>query len=107
MKIKQHIEKAKDIGYKILRYVKNLLVSIDQLINTIIGGWPDETLSARAYRLSESSKWWRRAEIVINILFLNPRHCQHAFEREIDLPKDYFTNSSDSPEFYERKRRDA
>lgn len=29
------------------RYVWNLLISIDQLANTIFGGYPDETLSSR------------------------------------------------------------
>lgn len=29
------------------RYLWNILVSIDQLINTILGGDPDETMSSR------------------------------------------------------------
>jgi len=29
------------------RYVWNFLISIDQLANTILGGFPDETLSSR------------------------------------------------------------
>ena len=29
------------------RYIWNLLISIDQLINTLLGGYPDETLSSR------------------------------------------------------------
>jgi hypothetical protein len=31
----------------IKRYFWNLLVSIDQFINTLLGGFPDETLSSR------------------------------------------------------------
>lgn len=29
------------------RYIWNLLISIDQLVNTITGGDPDETISSR------------------------------------------------------------
>jgi hypothetical protein len=29
------------------RYIWNLLISIDQLLNTILGGFPDETISSR------------------------------------------------------------
>lgn len=29
------------------RYIWNLLISIDQLCNTILGGYPDETMSSR------------------------------------------------------------
>jgi hypothetical protein len=29
------------------RYIWNILVSIDQLFNTILGGFPDETMSSR------------------------------------------------------------
>lgn len=27
-----------------------VMVAVDQLVNTLLGGWADETLSARAYR---------------------------------------------------------
>lgn len=31
-------------------YLHNLLVACDQLMNAVIGGWPDETLSSRCWR---------------------------------------------------------
>lgn len=31
----------------IKRYVFNILISVDQLVNTILGGDPDETISSR------------------------------------------------------------
>ncbi len=37
-------------------YLKNILISIDQLLNTILGGWCDETLSSRAFR---TNAWYR------------------------------------------------
>ena len=33
-----------------MSYGKNLLIAVDQLVNTLTGGWPDETLSSRARR---------------------------------------------------------
>jgi hypothetical protein len=34
-----------------VKYISNLLVGLDQFGNTLIGGSPDETISARAGRL--------------------------------------------------------
>ena len=33
-----------------MKYLHNLCVSIDQLANTLLAGYPDETLSSRFYR---------------------------------------------------------
>jgi len=38
-------------------YLKNLALGIDQLLNTILGGLPDETLSSRAYRTNWGFTW--------------------------------------------------
>lgn len=36
--------------FNIGKYILNVLVGIDQLANTIVGGDPDETLSSRFYK---------------------------------------------------------
>jgi len=36
--------------YKIKKYIYNILISIDQLINTFLGGDPDMTISGRVGR---------------------------------------------------------
>lgn len=33
-----------------LGYIKNVLIGVDQLVNAVIGGWPDESLSSRSWR---------------------------------------------------------
>lgn len=66
------------------RYIHNLAVSIDQLANTLLAGYPDETISARCYR----EKRWCLVKI-INFIMRNKNHCRHAYEYEIDLPKSY------------------
>lgn len=71
------------------KYFHNLAVSIDQFVNTICAGYPDETLSARAYRQSKKSKFWLCMMYFINGLAFNRNHCHDAFYKEVDLPKEY------------------
>lgn len=68
-----------------------VLVAIDQLLNTLIGGMADETLSARAYRRYLRGKPWC-ARIINIIFFWQENHCKEAYESELErsqLPKEY------------------
>ncbi len=63
------------------------LIAIDQLGNAILGGWADETLSARAYRLK-----WVWTQRIINLLFIDSQHCRDSYESERlrrHLPPEY------------------
>ena len=40
---------------------KNILIALDQLINAVCGGWPDETISSRAWRWEERASGLGRA----------------------------------------------
>lgn len=64
-----------------MSYLKNLLIAIDQLANTILCGWPDETLSSRCWRLSLAGKDWPR-KVVDTIFFFDPDHCFQSYESE-------------------------
>lgn len=56
----------------------SVLIALDQLLNALTCGWPDETLSARAYREQR-----RFLQATINGLFFwQPNHCRHSYERE-------------------------
>jgi hypothetical protein len=57
------------------RYVKRVLLGIDQLGNTIMGGAPDETISARTGR-NKDKKGWRVLAKVLNTIDEN--HVQDA-----------------------------
>lgn len=63
----------------ILRYIVNFLLAIDQLLNTIFLGHPDETLSSRLGRTTDGNhryfwiKWFR--QIVDGLFF---------FDKEVD-----------------------
>jgi len=62
----------------IKRYIWNLLISIDQFANTLLGGDPDETLSSRL------GKYQHRCPVCRFICRLlskiDYRHCQKSIE---------------------------
>lgn len=70
-------------------YFCNLLVAIDQLANTILAGYPDETLSSRSYRQRNKSKFWRFMMNFINTICCDKNHCARAYRLEVDLPQEY------------------
>lgn len=77
--------------------LKNIALGIDQLINTIFGGTPDETLSARCFRLAVTTKPPELiAEFAMRqidrIFFWQKAHCYNAFLNELErkqLPSIY------------------
>jgi len=75
---------------RILEIFRNLLIAVDQAVNCLIRmggewGYPDETLSARAWRKRDRTPAWPRW--IDRIFFWDradgKRHCQLAFENEI------------------------
>ena len=65
-----------------MTYSKRMLIAIDQLINALLGGWPDETLSSRCYRWARDGvrDWPRR--FIDGLPFWKAGHCQRAYEGE-------------------------
>ncbi len=84
----------------------------DQALNVLLGGYADETLSARCFRLGRQARQagavdrWSRGEAFVNWLFVPQdmliqhrtgfypiaRHCERAYQSEIDrrhLPPEY------------------
>ena len=65
-----------------MSYVRRLLIAVDQLLNTVLGGWPDETLSSRAWRWElDGVRSWPRA-IIDALFFLEVNHCRESYESE-------------------------
>ena len=65
----------------------NMAVAIDQAVNALLGGLPDETISARIYR-----NQWKKTETFVNWLFGDPNHCRDSYESERSgshLPMEY------------------
>lgn len=64
-------------------YGKNLLIAVDQLANTVLGGWPDETLSSRAFRWAvEGVTWPMRGIDAVAGLLGDKNHCERSFDSE-------------------------
>lgn len=80
-------------------YLVQLFIAVDQLLNAILFGYADETLSARSYRAWRDDKIFGRISMpVIDILFFwqkqpNDRgHCYNAYLKEKEkrgLPPEY------------------
>ena len=67
-------------------YFYNILIGVDQLVNCFLGGYPDETISSRAYRLSLKSKFGLLLKNFIDFLFSpwGSNHCKSSYESELE-----------------------
>lgn len=65
-----------------MRYVGRVLVSVTQLINSILGGYPDESTSSRAYRLRRNFFWGFAMNIIDKAFFWEDEHCKNAYLSE-------------------------
>lgn len=60
-------------------YFWNLFIAADQAVNTILGGYPDETISSRLAKGKRLNKWWGRFGCwCLNIA--DPGHCGKTIE---------------------------
>lgn len=76
--------------------MKQILIALDQLLNTLLGGYADETLSARAWRAEQSGKLFGKIfrPLIDAILFFDPNHCytSHLAEKERQQLPDHYRN---------------
>ncbi len=77
------------------QYALNSLIALDQLLNTLRGGSPDETLSAAAWRTEKAGRLGGQLfRPCIDLLFrlFEQDHCYKAYISELkgsQLPKEY------------------
>lgn len=77
--------------------VMQTLIALDQLLNTFVAdGMSDETISARAWRMTDTSIGWRDFHVSIDwffkVFFKDDNHCYKSYLSEIkrtQLPKEY------------------
>jgi hypothetical protein len=69
-------------------------VALDQLLNSICGGYADETMSSRCWRLRAFQPYKTLRPVIDTILFFDPKHCETSYLNTIarkylpaDLPK--------------------
>ena len=66
------------------RRLEQVPIAIDQLVNTLFGGWADETISSAAWRKHDEGNGWRFLRCLIDcIFFWQADHCRMAYESEI------------------------
>lgn len=65
-----------------MTYFRKVATAIDQLINTFFNGWPDESLSARAYRWRRDGKRAWPAWLINKLFFWQQDHVASAYHTE-------------------------
>lgn len=65
-----------------MTYVKNLLIAVDQFVNAVLCGWPDETLSSRSWRWKIDGISSIPNDIVNFLFFWEKEHCKNSYESE-------------------------
>ena len=89
-------------------YFRQLLIAWDQFLNALIGGWADETISARCHRQGKISIKWRRIERVVDFLFLwlERDHCKLSYMNEqlrAHMPPEYRQENNHVEDNHESK----
>lgn len=66
-------------------YLHQLGIAVDQVLNALLAGHADETLSARSFRMQHRKKRWMMARKIIDtIFFWEKEHCYQAYLSERD-----------------------
>jgi len=81
------------------KYLLNILISIDQLINTLAGGDPDETISSRL------GKFYKNSFLVKILNWIDSNHCKDSIEEDEGKDRiiDGFRLEPTKPEFKKPK----
>ena len=65
-----------------MAYGKNVLIAVDQLANALLAGWPDETLSSRAWRWQIAGKRSWPCRVIDRLFFWEDAHCYQSYVSE-------------------------
>lgn len=66
------------------RRLSQIPIAIDQFVNTLFGGWRDETISVRQGSSSNEGKGWRFWRCLIDCIFSWQKdHCKQAYRSEL------------------------
>ena len=68
-----------------MAYLTSVFVALDQLLNALLGGACDESLSSRAYRADRDGKLFGRffRPCIDTAFFWQQRHCYQAYLAEV------------------------
>jgi hypothetical protein len=68
-----------------MKYYHKVGLALDQLLNAILGGMPDESVSARAYRWHRDGKRSWPYKLINKLFFWMEDHCWSAYHCEQEL----------------------
>lgn len=65
-----------------MRYLRNLFIAVDQLVNTILGGDPDETISSRLGKNYNGTIAERFVDWLFSWQHKKEGHCEASIEKD-------------------------
>lgn len=65
-----------------MRYLMHNLIAITQFLNTLTGGFPDESTSSRAWRQRRKPHWRVIQRVIDEVFFWEVEHCFNAYLAE-------------------------
>ena len=72
--------------------IHQIAIAVDQLANAILGGYADECMSARCWRLRDIKPYCYLQPVIDGLFFWQPDHCKGSFEAAFARaysPKEY------------------
>lgn len=71
------------------KYFYKLFIALDQLLNAVLCGYPDETLSSRTYRSAvlesvKKRRWLIAHKFINGLFFWQKDHCYHSYISETE-----------------------
>lgn len=61
---------------------KQVAIAVDQLLNALVGGWADETLSARCWRCRNEQPFRTLRAVIDGLFFWEEEHCLASYMAE-------------------------
>lgn len=77
-----------------------IAIAFDQLVNAVLGGYADETMSARCWRLRTEQPYTLLRAVIDRLFFWQSNHCESAYESERTrsrLPAEYSQDAAKNP----------
>lgn len=71
---------------------REVAVAIDQLANAVLGGYAQETISSRCWRLRDYRPYSTMRRVIDCLFFWQKNHCRVSYESQVqrrNMPADY------------------
>lgn len=64
-------------------YFINILTSLSQCLNALLGGHPNMTLSARCFYDRNHAVWGRLRYVIDALFWFDPEHCASSWAKDV------------------------